>query len=77
VVICYTEELDSLRNERLICIGSKDDPEEQARNLFAALRKADEMDGEIVYAHLPSKEGMGLALYNRLIRAAAHTVLKV
>ena len=77
VVICYSEELDKLRNERLICIGSKDDPEEQARNLFAALRKADELDGEIVYAHLPSKEGMGLALYNRLIRAAAHTVLMV
>ena len=77
VVICYTEELDMLRNERLICIGSRSDPAEQAKNLFAALRKADEMDGDIVYAHLPNKEGMGLALYNRLIRAAAHTVLKV
>lgn len=77
VVICYSEELDFLRNERLISIGSKDDPAEQAKNLFAALRKADEMDGEIVYAHLPKKDGMGLALYNRLIRAAAHTVLKV
>ena len=77
VVICYTEELEYLRNERLIDIGGRNDLEAQARNLFAALRRADELDGEIVYAHLPPKEGMGLALYNRLIRAAAHTVLKI
>ena len=61
----------------LIDIGARDDLEAQARNLFSALRRADDMDGEIVYAHLPPKCGMGLALYNRLIRAAAHTVLKV
>ena len=77
VVICYTEELEYLRNERLIDIGARDDLEAQAKNLFSALRRADEMEGEVVYAHLPPKEGMGLALYNRLIRAAAHTVLKV
>lgn len=77
IVICYTEELEYLRNERLIDIGARDDLEAQAKNLFSALRRADGMDGEIVYAHLPPKCGMGLALYNRLIRAAAHTVLKV
>ncbi len=77
VIICYTEEINYLRNERLIDIGSMDDPEEQAHRLFAALREADEMDGEVIYTHLPRPVGMGLALYNRLIRAAAHTVLKV
>ena len=34
-------------------------------------------DAEIIYAHLPDKSGLGLALYNRMIRAAAHTVLKI
>ncbi len=77
VIICYSEDAQYLRNERLIVIGDRDDLEAQAKNLFSALRQADEMDGQIVYAHLPPKEGMGLALYNRLIRAAAHTVLKV
>ena len=77
VIICYSEEVGYLRNERLIDIGSRDDLDAQAKNLFAALRRADETDGDTVYAHLPPKEGMGLALYNRLIRAAAHTVLKV
>lgn len=77
VILCYSEELDSLRYERLIDVGPRDDLEAQARTLFASLRRADEMSGDIIYAHLPKKEGMGLALYNRLIRAAAHTVLHV
>ena len=66
-----------LRNERLIDVGSGNDLAEQARTLFAALRHADELDCDVIYAHLPSKEGIGLALYNRLIRAAAHTVRRV
>lgn len=77
VILCYEEETEYLRNERLISIGSRDDLEEQAHRLFAALRLADQLDGEVIYAHLPPKDGMGLALYNRLIRAAAHTILNV
>lgn len=77
VILCYEEEEDYLRSERLIVIGKRDDLHTQAKRLFAALREADELDGDCVYAHLPPKNGMGLALYNRLIRAAAHTVLKV
>ena len=77
VILCYREELEILRNERLIDIGEKNDLSAQAHSLFAALRQADRMDGDVIYAHLPPKDGMGLALYNRLIRAAAHTVLSV
>ncbi|MBE6547026.1 MAG: threonylcarbamoyl-AMP synthase [Ruminococcaceae bacterium] len=77
VILCYREETEYLRNERLIDIGGKQELNEQAHRLFAALRAADGMDADIIYAHLPPKDGMGLALYNRLIRAAAHTVLQV
>lgn len=77
VIICYDEDIEYLRDERLISIGRRDDLDTQAKKLFSALRDADKMDGDTVYAHLPLKDGMGLALYNRLIRAAAHTILKV
>jgi L-threonylcarbamoyladenylate synthase len=69
--------LCDLRSERLIDIGSEDDLAIQAQRLFSALRDADKLDCDIIYAHLPSTDGIGLALYNRLIRAAAHTVLHV
>lgn len=77
VILCYREEMEYLRNERLIDVGAKQDLAAQAHILFAALRQADELEGDVIYAHLPPKEGMGLALYNRLIRAAAHTVRQV
>ena len=76
-VLCYSEEADYLRGERLIDIGKREDLVTQAHTLFSALRQADDLDGDIIYAHLPPTEGLGLALYNRLIRAAAHTVLHV
>ena len=76
-LLCYHEETQYLRCERLIDIGAKEDLAVQASRLFAALRDADKLDCDVIYAHLPNKEGLGLALYNRLIRAAAHTVLHV
>lgn len=76
-ILCYYEELPLLRNERLIDVGAEEDLAAQAHTLFAALRQADDLDCDVIYAHLPPKDGLGLALYNRLIRAAAHTVLHV
>jgi L-threonylcarbamoyladenylate synthase len=54
-----------------IAYGSAGDPAEQARRLFAALRELDEAGAQTVYARAPSAEGVGLAVYNRLLRAAA------
>ena len=31
---------------------------------------------DMIFAPLPSTDGIGLALYNRMIRAAAHKILK-
>ena len=76
-VLCYDEEIEFLRYERLIPIGKRADIAAQSAKLFSALREADTLDGDVIYAHLPPKEGLGLALYNRMIRAAAHTIKKV
>ena len=53
------------------------DEADQARHLFAALRQLDELGAKEVYARCPDKEGVGLAVYNRLIRAAAYHELPV
>ncbi|MBQ2385243.1 MAG: translation factor SUA5, partial [Clostridia bacterium] len=76
-ILCYSEEKALLKNENIIDIGSESDLKSQAQRLFGALRKADTFGCDIIYAHLPVQEGLGLALYNRLIRAAAHTVRKI
>ena len=76
-ILCYDEEAAHLRAERLFPVGGREDLSAQAHTLFHALRDADATDAEVIYAHLPPQHGLGLALYNRMIRAAAHTVRSI
>ena len=76
-IICYDEEVKSLEDKLLLPIGEKDDIASHGKMIFARLRQCDRLSPDIIYAHLPNKSGLGLALHNRLIRAAAHTVLKI
>lgn len=54
-----------------VTYGSRKNPEEQAKRLFASLRKLDEIGAQNVYARAPERDGASLAVYNRLIRACA------
>jgi len=47
-----------------------ENPEEQARQLFAKLREIDALGLRKVFVRCPGKQGIGLAVYNRLLRAA-------
>ena len=80
-VICYNDEkekiLQMLPDAHIYTMGARDDLDEQARLLFSVLRQADKHNFNKIYAPLPSKDGVGLALYNRMIRAAAHTVINL
>lgn len=58
-----------------VTYGRENDDLSQARELFDALRHLDELGAEKVYAHIPHKDGVGMAVYNRLIRAAAFCVI--
>ena len=75
VVICSSELASSMpEGSEVIDIGPSKDLATQSRRIFAALRMSDELPGNRIFAEMPETEGIGLALYNRLIRAAAHTV---
>ena len=76
-LLCYEEELPFLSDEKVICIGKREDTPHHARVIFTALRDADKLGADVIYGHLPKKDGIGLALYNRMIRAAAHTIKEV
>lgn len=52
-------------------------PEQQAQRLFALLRKADELGAKTVLVEMPDTSGVGLAVYNRLLRAAAFRILEL
>ena len=60
-----------------VSYGREDDSASQARLLFDALRLLDERGAKKVFARCPSQNGVGLAVYNRLIRAAGFSFLDV
>ena len=58
-----------------VTYGRENDDLSQARELFDALRQLDEMGAKKVYARIPHTTGVGMAVYNRLIRAAAFKII--
>lgn len=71
--LCYDGQESSLRVPA-VTYGKKDCPQEQAHQLFNALRKLDDLNYKLVYAKCPQSEGLSLAVYNRMIRAAGFEV---
>lgn len=60
-----------------ICYGKADDGVSEAHRLFTALRELDKHGAKTVYARCPRSDGVSMAVYNRLIRAAAFRVVEV
>lgn len=77
IIICYDEQEPLLHSGKIITIGAGYDLETQMHRIFSALRESDDITADVIYANLPDTDGLGLALYNRLIRAAAHTVIRL
>ncbi|MBC8536527.1 L-threonylcarbamoyladenylate synthase [Feifania hominis] len=75
-VLCFDGEQELFAGaKRAIPYGDPARPETLAHNLFDALRAVDEDRYELVYARAPEPQGVGLAVYNRLLKAAGHTVI--
>ena len=53
------------------------DADEAARRLFAALRSLDQRGVDCILARAPEKSGLGLALWDRLLRAAVGSLVEV
>lgn len=78
-VLCYDEDFFSYEEifsgASCFPFGSLADERTQAHRLFTLLREMDKQGFVTIYAPLPRKSGLGLALYNRMIRAAAHQII--
>ena len=59
------------------CFGSENDLGTQAREVFDRLRAFDDTDVRQIWAQCPSDEGLGLAVANRIKKAAGFSVVEV
>ena len=69
---------DIAPSDRTFLLTEDKDEQKMAARLFAALREIDDHPEILtVYAALPQSEGIGLAVYNRLMKAAGFTVISL
>ena len=74
--LCFDGEGDRLPVPA-IEYGRDHDGAAQAHHLFTALRELDRQGAQTVFARCPEQDGVSMAVYNRLIRAAAFRVVTV
>lgn len=78
VAILATEEISSrFPLGEIISLGSKKNLYEVARNLFEALRKCDDLNVDFILCEAFEEKGVGLAIMNRLNKAAGFNILEV
>lgn len=77
VGLLLSQELAGTLNSEIVeILGSSSDPAQLATNLYGALRRLDESDADVLIAQGYNEEGMGLALMNRMKKAAGSRVIK-
>ena len=76
-VLCFDEYRGCFPTSVVKCFGSQFDPAAQAREVFDALRAFDETDVTRIYAQCPPDEGLGLAVANRIKKAAGFQVIDI
>ena len=75
-VLCFTEHMSALASCCPHDIGSAASPSEIAHRLFDTLRRLDEEGMESVFSEVVPPEGVGLAVMNRLGRAASFRTVR-
>lgn len=75
-VLCFDDCAERFAGRAVVeTFGRSDDPEEQAREVFDALRRFDETPVTAIFAQCPPATGIGLAVANRIQKAAGfHTI---
>ncbi len=76
-VICFTEFASLFEGHATQILGEVCDKHQQAQRVFDALRAFDSLPVAAIYAQCPDTAGLGLAVSNRLKKAAGFCVVEV
>lgn len=76
-IICTEESRESYHCGMLKVIGSRENEESVAHNLFAVLREFDDQKVDCIFSESFSKDRLGQAIMNRLCKAAGYHIVKV
>jgi len=75
LIIGSKENIDKFNCDYL-CYGEKNNLDEISHNIFSLLREADKYNPKLIIIEGVKKEGLGIAIMNRLIRAASYNYIE-
>jgi L-threonylcarbamoyladenylate synthase len=77
VGICATKQtIDSYHEYEAISMGDRNEPETIAASLFSLLREFDVRGVEVILAESVDENGVGLAIMNRMVKAAGYDIIQ-
>jgi len=74
-IIATNETVEQYTRGTVKSIGNREHENSIARNLYRILREFDEEDVDVIYSEAFAAEGIGVAIMNRLEKAAGHRVV--
>lgn len=75
-ILAFEEHLPAYAGTKALSIGSLAQPETVGHRLFALLRQMDDENADALYCEVLPAQGFGLAIMNRLCRAAAFRTIE-
>lgn len=76
-ILTTYENVNKFNKGKIISLGSEKDLNEIAKNLFEALRKCDDLGVQYILCQGFEEKGVGLAIMNRLNKAAGYDIIDV
>lgn len=76
-IICTDETEGEYPEGKVLSIGARAEEETIAKHLYEVLRDFDEIGVDVIYSESFHTPKMGMAIMNRLLKAAGHTVIQV
>lgn len=76
-VLCFDEFRAQFPEQIVECYGASENLQQQAQQVFDRLRAFDDTNVHAIFAQCPSKDGLGLAVSNRIIKAAGFHVVTI
>lgn len=76
-IMASDETINRYLCDKVLSLGSREDMDTIAHNLYYVLRRFDEMDVDVIYGEAFNNDKFGNAVMNRLKKAAGYRVIKV
>ncbi len=76
-IICTDETIMCYDSRNVMSIGTRENEVSISHNLYDVLRKFDDLEVEFIYSESFDEGNMGMAIMNRLLKAAGHKIIHV